>query len=496
MQHLAHTFARPRNSQYVDHNRADRSMLKIASTYPSPTGGVPGGYLADKDGELAFAFTYRDGAETLQRWADGKWQACPVNLDEVEVLGPGDRPGELMVACRGGPGRPGPMRRLDAATGRLGGIVYQDSHYDIGGGRLYRDPVSHRVLGIQYNRLNPESAWFDPGFRALQSRFEGTFPGEGVRILGSDRRERRFVVETFSDVDPGAFYLVDLGGNSVKLLGRAAPWMDPRRMRPMHSFSYRARDGVVVEAYLTLPAGTAKGRPAPLVVFPHGGPWLRDAWGFNPWVQFLASRGYAVFQPNYRGSPGYTWRYPEGDKYDFVKMRNDVTDGVSALVESGLVDPGRMAIFGESFGGYLALCGAAFEPGLYRCAITLSGVSDWGNEMAELRSNDDSEDPELLFLERHLGDPKKDRARFDEISPLRHVDRIRIPIFVYHGWDDPIAAIDESTRLVDALDDHHVPYEKHFSVDEEHGLSHFVDAMEVFGSIEALLARNMGKPSN
>ena len=140
----------------------------------------------------------------------------------------------------------------------------------------------------------------------------------------------------------------------------------------MHSFSYRTRDGMVIEGYLTLPEGSKNGKPAPLVVFPHGGPWLRDVWGFNPWVQWLASRGYAVFQPNYRGSPGYGWRYPEADKYDFVKMRNDVTDGVAALIQSGLVDRGRIAIVGQSFGGYLALCGAAFEPDLYRCAITLS----------------------------------------------------------------------------------------------------------------------------
>jgi acetyl esterase/lipase len=492
LEHLDHSVARRRTTRYMLNAQADVTMIKVAKTFPPPPSGIAAGYLTDKDGELAFEVDYENGAMYLNRLVRRHWERCPVDLDQVDVIGPGDKPGELIVVGPREPGRPRPVQRLDAETGRLGEVLYRDRQYDFYEERLYRDPGTGIVLGLQFNHRRPESVWFSKGYRSLQRRFEQEFPGKAVVIVGSDELDRRFLVHAYSDVDPGGYYLVELGRRSVKLLGKTAPWMDPARMRPMLSFSYRARDGSVVDGYLTLPAGAAKGRPAPLVVFPHGGPWTRDVWGYNPWVQLLANRGYAVFQPNYRGSLGYDWRFPEGDRYDFIKMSGDVTDGVQALIESGLVDRRRVAIMGASFGGYLALCGAVFEPGLYRCAITLSGIFDWAQAMAESRNNNYFEDPEFLFLKRHLGDPEREKAKFDAISPLRHVDRVRIPIFVYHGGDDQIASIDESKRLVGALEDNHVPFEKHFLENEEHGLSHYDDAVEIFTAIDAFLARNMG----
>ena len=251
-----------------------------------------------------------------------------------------------------------------------------------------------------------------------------------------------------------------------------------------------------IEAYLTLPAGASKEHPAPLVVYPHGGPWARDVggvrWWFDDVPQYLASRGYAVLQPNYRGSTDYDWRFPYDDRFDFVKMRNDVTDGTNAMIRSGIVDRNRIAIMGASFGGYLAICGAAFEPDLYRCAVTMAGVFDWEQVMAESRQDSILDNPKYEYLFRHLGDPKADPAKFERISALRHADQIKIPVFIYHGYDDGTASIGESNSLISILSSHHVPYEKHYLEQEGHGFFKIQDRLEIFGDIEAFLARNMG----
>jgi len=460
---------------------------EIINRYPDPDDGSIISYQSDRNGELAFAITSKDGSYKLHRLVDGNWVRCPVDLDNQTMLGAGDRPGEIIVAPLSGAGRPGPVMRMDAVTGKPVGVLYQDLRYSAQDAWLYRDRATRKVAGIRIDRRGPETVWIDPAYAELQHKFDAAFPGQRVEIFGSDDARSKLVVRTWSDVNPGAYYIVDLAAHSVGLLKKAAPWLDPGRLRPMKTITYRARDGAPIEAYLTMPAGVSKESPAPLVVYPHGGPWVRDAWGYDPVVQFLASRGYAVFQPNYRGSEDYDWRFPAADRYDFIKMRNDVTDGTNALIRSGYIDRNRIAIMGGSFGGYLALCGAAFEPNLYRCAITLSGVFDWGRVMDEARQDNYFDSARYLYFRRHLGDPKADPAKFDAISPLRHMDKARIPVFIFHGWDDLIASIAESKALVSELDARGIPYEKHFFEREQHGLSHLENAVEIYSDIAAFL---------
>jgi acetyl esterase/lipase len=476
------------NTFYLQANRSDTTMLKVLNTFPVPD-GTPLWYGTDKDGNLAFAITARNAVETLWRFSGDHWERCPVDLDRVEVLGAGDQPGEVIVAGPRQGREPRPIRRMDAATGQPGEVLYQDRRYDCRDSWLYRDPATRRVVGIHIVRRGPEMVWLDPEYQALQAKFERAFPGQIVQIDGSDDARRRFVVQTLSDVNPATYYLVDLQRHSVGLLKKAAPWLDPDRLLPMKAITYRARDGSPIEAFLTLPAGASKASPVPLLVFPHGGPWARDVWGYDRFAQFFASRGYAVLQPNYRGSIGYDWRFPEADRYDFVKMRNDVTDGTNALIRSGLVDRNRVAIMGGSFGGYLAICGAVYEPGLYRCAVTISGIFDWEKVMAEARQDNYFDSYRYQYFRRHLGDPAADPAKFDAISPLRHIDRVKIPIFVFHGWDDPIASIAESKALVAEMEAHGVTYEKHFVEREQHGISNFDNEVEIYGDVAAFLSK-------
>jgi len=472
----------------------DGLRADLVKGYPDPNGGDPAGYITDRDGELAFALTLKDGVPALHRLVKDNWVRCQIDLNENEVVGVGDQPGELLVLGARKEGKPRALYRFDSITGTLGQLVYQDEQYDFTNVRFYRHPVDNRILGAQYNRKGPESVWFEERYQQFQSTLNQTFPGEVVRILGSNRDETQFFVSVFSDVHPPAYMHVDLAQRTAKHVTDSAPWIDPARMQPMQLITYRTRDGFQIEGYVTLPAGTSKEKKAPLLVLPHGGPWVRDDWGWDAEAQFFASRGYAVFQPNYRGSTGTAWRFPEADLWAFRKMHNDVTDGVKTVLKTGLIDGDRLAIMGTSFGGYLALCGAVHEPDLYRCAITVAGVFDWELVMKSSKGS------EYLrggygILKRHLGDPKKSKDQFEEISPIYQVSKIKIPVFVAHGTEDPVAKVSQSRNLLKQLKKFGVEYQQQIESSEGHGFHQLQHQVALYSAIEAFLAKNLAPRS-
>ncbi len=461
----------------------------IVYSYPKLK-GTPVGYLADRDGELAFGFTAKDGVSTLHRLAGDQWVPCAVNLDEIDIEAPGDAPGELFVLGPRQPGKPRALQRFDVMAGKLGEPLFQDERYDLDTAHLYRSPVDGRILGIQYHGTAGHSYWFDPSYHAVQLLLEKSLPHLIVRIIGSDRAQKHFFVSASSDVRPPGYYHLDLEAKSCSALVNVAPWIDPGRMQPMRPFNYKTRDGFSIEGFVTLPAGASKANPAPLVVLPHGGPWARDIWCFDPEVQFLASRGYAVFQPNYRGSTDYQWMFPEGDMWDFLKMHNDVTDGVKELFKTGLIDADRVAIMGASFGGYLAISGVAHEPDLYRCAITVAGVFDWEKMLKDARSSSYFRG-RYGVLRRNLGDPKKTPETFAAISPIRHVSAIKVPVFVAHGSEDMVASASQSGSLITELKRYGVPFEKLIESDEGHGFHQLENQIALYTAIEQFLAKNL-----
>ncbi len=464
----------------------------IAHSFPPPGPGVVVRYLVDQEGQLAFGVTSSGGTLALQRFTHGIWNNCPVDLDQIDILGCGGPAGQLVVVGPRQEGKPRALQLMDAVTGKLGDVLLQDQEYDFNGW-LYRHPTTHEILGATFARNGPRFIWLNDQYRRFQNLLDSRFPGLVVRILCSDEAQKLFLVATFSDRQPVAYHWVDLEKKSAGLFRNSAPWIDPARMQPENIIKFTTRDGHQLDAYLTLPAGASKQNPPPLVVLPHGGPWVRDNWGFDGEAQFLASRGYAVLKPNYRGSTGYGWMFAEEDQFDFRKMQNDVTDATRAAIATGWIDGTRIAIMGGSFGGYLAVSGVVNEPSLYRCAITNAGVFDWA-ELIREKNDYRSDGSASEWLKRKLGEPKKQQEKFEAISPLHHVEQIRVPVFVAGGKDDQNVEITQSKRLISALKKNHVPYETFLVSEEGHGMKHLNNQVELYSRIEAFLGRYL-KPA-
>jgi len=461
----------------------------VVKSHPVPQAGVTYRYLTDREGNLGYAFNSSAGEPMLFSLVGKDWVRSAVDLEEFRVVDCGNEPGQLAVATSSDGSAPGVLCFMDAATGGLGETLHHDPEYDFVGS-LYRRPSTNEILGAQYSGRIPTSVWFDSRYRGLQAMLDGSFPGSVSRIIGSDDAETVFLVATFSDRQPVLYNWVRPERREAGLFNNTAPWIDPKRMRPMSIVKFKTADGRTLDAYLTLPEGASKENPAPLVVLPHGGPYVRDDWGFNGEVQFLASRGYAVLQPNYRGSPGYGWMFTEEEEWDFLQMHGDVTAATKTLIASKLVDPDRIAIMGGSFGAYLALMGVTGEPDFYRCAILTAGVFDWELEVANAKFNR-FDSPEYEILLRKLGDPKTNPGKFEAISPGRRVDRIRVPVFVAGGKQDKVVEITQSKRLISALEKSKVPHETFIVLEEGHGMAHLDNQVELYGRVEKFLAKHM-----
>jgi dipeptidyl aminopeptidase/acylaminoacyl peptidase len=222
---------------------------------------------------------------------------------------------------------------------------------------------------------------------------------------------------------------------------------------------------------------------------------MRDTWGFDRQVQYFASRGYAVLQPNYRGSPGYGWMFPREDDWAFGKMRDDVTDATKALIASGLIDGRRVAILGSGFGGFLAASGVASEPTLYRCALAISGIYDWAETIRDNRFYQQISAPygsgSFYSVLYRLGDPKKESEKFDALSVLQHAGQIRVPVFIACGEFDSGVLIAQAKSLESALKKNGIACDLHEFHDESSGIRHMKNVIELYTGIEAFLARNM-----
>jgi dienelactone hydrolase len=447
------------------------------------------GFLADKEGKLAFGITQQDGIKSLHKLVGEGWVKCPEDLDQIDVIEAGDNPGEVTVLGPRDGMAPRPLEFMDAETGKAGDVLLQDKSYDFDGW-LFRDPVSYNIVGAVYDRAAPRVLWFTQSYRDLQALVDKLFPGMVVRILGLDDAGKTALISSTSDRQPPIYSWVDLEKHTSGLIKNSAPWIDPKRMQPMGVIKFKTAEGRQLDAYITLPAGASKKAPPPLVVLLHSDSGGRDTWGFNNDVQFLASRGYAVLQPNYRGSAGYTWMFPEQDSWEYRKIEDDVARATKAVIGMGIVDGSRVGIMGSSFGGYLAVSAAAFEPGVYKCALAISSLYDWGKYIQENKYQQFS-GPEYSRLLYKLGDPGKNPQKFDAMSPLRHADQLRAALLIVWGEFDSPELISQSKSMATAADRNHVTVETMSFVNEAGGIHHLDHRLELYSHIEAFLAKNL-----
>lgn len=309
-----------------------------------------------------------------------------------------------------------------------------------------------------------------------------------VNIVSIDKSEEHFIVRTYSDRTLGAFYYYHCPSARLEKLSDAGPWLKKEEMAEVKPISYQSRDGLTIHGYLTIPQNV-EAEQLPVIVMPHGGPWARDFWRFDANVQFFANRGYAVLQMNFRGSTGYGRAFWEaGFKQWGKKMQDDITDGVNYLIQQGLADPQRIAIFGASYGGYAALAGLAFTPEIYRCGIDYVGVS---NLFTLLQTIPPYWEQEREMYYEMIGHPVKDSLYFVEVSPVFHAQKIKAPLMVIQGARDPRVKKAESDQIVEALAKNGITVDYIVREDEGHGFRNEENRIALYKSIEKFLAENL-----
>lgn len=345
------------------------------------------------------------------------------------------------------------------------------------------------ITGVAYETDKNYYKFFDKQREDLQYKLENKFPGYEVGLSGQNRNEDKLLITVSSDRSYGSYYFYDLTTGSFTKLADISPWLKEDDLAEMKPIKYIARDGKVINGYLTLPKGVPA-KNLPVVINPHGGPWARDEWGFNPEVQFLANRGYAVLQMNFRGSVGYGRKFWESSFKQWGKtMQDDITDGVNWMISQGFADPKRIAIYGASYGGYATLAGITFTPDLYACAVDYVGVSNLFTFMSTIPPY---WKPYLDMMYEMVGDPEKDKELMTAASPVFHVDKIKCPLFIAQGANDPRVAKAESDQMVEALKKRGIDVPYMVKDNEGHGFGNEENRMDFYKEMERFFGKYLG----
>ena len=382
----------------------------------------------------------------------------------------------------------------NAVTGRFGVYDY-DFATDTRGEAIFEHPTADatamitsddgHVDGVTYEDERPHTQWLNPALQHVQAALDSALPNRVNEVVDRSRDGNRLLVWSSAADDPGSFYVFDRAANRMGAFAAPYEALDGHAFAAVRPIHFRGRDGTDIPGYLTLPPGAGE-RNLPLVLMPHGGPFARDSWAFDPWVQFLANRGYAVLQVNFRGSTGYGRAYVQRGFGQFGSgMIDDLEDGVDWLAQQGIVDPRRVCIMGGSYGGYAALWAPIRHPDRYRCAISLAGVTD---VRALLRY-----DARLFAAPRYSREWRRmiegeERTDLSLISPLQQAARLTTPLLIAHGEDDRVVPVSQSHNLVRALARAGAPPESVFYPHEGHGFTRAEDSVDFLRRVEAFLA--------
>ncbi len=445
---------------------------------------------ADNEGKLRLAVSVEKGTKThlLYRATENEKFTSILVSDWKEMVEPlfFDEENKYIYALSNLNRDKAALVKIDPANAQNPEIIYEHPDVDV----LYaeRSPKKHKLISCYYATDKKHTVFFDEDLKTIYKELKVEFPGSDIYFNSYADNEKNLIVRTFNDRTPGDFYLYNAELKSITHLAEINPNIDKDQTCDMQSVAFTSRDSLNINGYLTLPRVENK-KYLPTVILVHGGPMARDYWGYRADVQLLASRGYAVFQINFRGSWGYGKEFAiKGFKEWGKDMQNDITDGVQWLISEGIADPDNIAIYGASYGGYAALAGATFTPDLYVCAIDYVGPSNLFTLLNNLPSY---WEPEKEMMYEMIGDPKKDSLLLVAASPVFHTENILIPLFIAQGANDPRVNKTESEQMVDALRNRNIDVVYMLKANEGHGFKLEENRLEFYKTMMGFLAANM-----
>jgi dipeptidyl aminopeptidase/acylaminoacyl peptidase len=483
----------------IPNGREDSGWVSVLFEVDTSTGrGTPidkgdqftGEWLVDRDGNSVARSEWRaqmSRYRILAKRSYGGWREVYQRTDGAQLELQGlTADAQSIVAV--GPNRSGRSVAWEIPrNGSAVTVLYQDPADDVES--VLSDPFTGAPIGVRLGGLWQGIHWLD---REAEARFDAVAPAfkdRNVEIVGRSRDAKRVIARVDSLAHPAMYYIVDFTTNKADIVGEEYPKLAGVKLGEVRPITYRSRDGAQIPAYLTLPpdAGT---NPLPLVVLAHGGPEARDNNEFDWWSQFLATRGYAVLRPQFRGSTGFGDVFRRaGYRQWGRRMQDDITDGVRAMIEQGVADSRRVCIVGGSYGGYAALAGAAFTPDLYKCAVSVNGISDLPEMLGSVKTQNGAESDSVAYWRDNIGSPFDKRVI--ERSPARAADAIRIPILLMHGVDDTVVPIGQSESMARALEKLNKPFEFIRLPGEDHWLSRAETRLRVLTETERFLREHL-----
>ena len=431
-------------------------------------------YLLRSNGDVAARITYSPETGRYRLIApngNGGWRTVyelVALLDEPAVWGFAQDPDKVMVSVV--EGSQDYLMEVSLSTGEAGEKTPLPAE---AAGPFY--DREGRLVGMAYVGEGQDYVIFEPRLKAAWDVMKAGLAGRRLGLVSYSADFQTVVVHTEGPTDAGTYYLYDAAARSVSVVGRSYPEVQPQNIGPIMVVNYTAADGMELFGYLTVPQGREM-KNMPLVVFPHGGPAARDDLEFDWWAQAMASRGYAVFQPQFRGSEGFGQAHMQAGYGEWGrKMQTDLSDGVRHLAAQGIIDPSRVCIVGHSYGGYAALAGVAMEPDVYRCAVSSAGVSDLRamlNSEARTTGGRESRNPTIRYWNRFMGAGGSSDTLLDERSPAHLVNAINDPVLLIHGRDDTVVPYRQSVIMRDAMRRANKPVELVTLEGEDHSLSY------------------------
>ena len=481
-----------RNPEVFDPYRLNIETGELTLLAENP--GNIQGWMTDHDGRLRVATAIVDGVNTQILYRDTEDEpfkpVLTTNFRDVVSFMEFTPDNKEVYAATNLHRDKTILVRMNPATCEELEVLYENERYDIASISYSRK--RKKLLSVYCTgHKEPVRHYFDAEEEQLRQRIKAHFPNQRYGIADTDKAEANYLIYVGGDRTRGSYWHYNALTDEAKKIADLAPWIKSDEMNAMHPVCYTTRDGLQIEAYLTLPDGltpdTAK--QLPVVVNPHGGPWARDCWGYSSEVQFLSNRGYAVFQMNFRGSTGYGRHFLEASYKQWgLKMQNDITDGVKWLIEQGIANPNRIAIYGGSYGGYATLAGLTFTPDLYACGIDYVGVS---NLFTFMKTIPPYWRPMLEMMYEQVGHPEHDADQLAATSPALHADKIKVPLFVAQGANDPRVNKSESDQMVEALRQRGMVVEYMVKDNEGHGFHNQENRFDFYRAMERFLKAHL-----